>query len=337
MRICHKGEKMRLKFNILCFEDNPKNLKPVIKGIENYLEESGFELRIVDYYQNNDKLDKIIEDIKSKKLDIDLILMDYLLTNDQKGSTLIKTIRNCELYTDIIFYTQKGDLEKEIGFLEGIYLAGRDTLTEKTIMVINNLLKKALDLTNLRGLVIAETSELDALMEDIILTFINGNLLKDPSKELATIKDKLIGDSGKNLDKLKKIDESNPASVQYLVSDSLTSFHKARTVTRLKNNFRKEIEMGKSDDEKLTNIARELSKIDFDANRYKKEILSLRNILAHVRESKNDNGEKILCSTPPRSDFVFNEPQSLDARKNLKKYYKILTGIYETITGEKWD
>jgi CheY-like chemotaxis protein len=328
---------MRLKFNILCFEDNPKNLKPVLKGVENHLEESGFELKIVGPYQNNEGLDKIIEDIKARRLDVDLILMDYLLTRDQKGSTLIKSIRDCELYTDIIFYTQKGDLEKKIGFLEGIYLAGRDTLREKTIMVIDNLLKKALDLSNLRGLVMAETSELDDLMEDIILTFINGNLLKNPAMELVTIKKKLIEDSTTKLENLKKIDEHNQANGQYLISESLTSFHKARAVTRLTNIFMKAIEAGKTNDEKLKDIAQKLSGIDFNAKQYKEEILSLRNILAHVRECKNENGEKILCSTPPRKDFVFNESQSLEARKNLKKYFKILSGIYETISGGKWD
>lgn len=324
---------MRLKFNILCFEDNPKNLKPVLKGVENHLEESGFELKIVGPYHNNEGLNKIIEGIKTNRLDVDLILMDYLLTRNQKGSTLIKTIRDCELYTDIIFYTQQGNLEKEIGFLEGIYLAGRDTLREKTIMVIDNLLKKALDLSNLRGLYMAETSELDGLMEDIILNFINGNFFKNSVNQLVIIKKKLIEDSVTKLEVIKKIDEHDKENLHRLLSEYLTSFHKARTVTRLIKNFKKEIKEGKANDEKLKNIAQKLSLIDFNANQYKKDILSLRNILAHVREYKNENGEKILRSKPPRKDFVFNESQSLQARKNLKNYFKILNGIYETIPG----
>jgi len=334
MRIDHNGEKMRLKFNILCFEDNPQNLKPVLKGVGNYLEESGFELNIVGTYQNNDELPGIVEDIKAKRLDVDLILMDYFLTNNQKGSTLIKSIRNCELYTDIIFYTQKGDLQKEIEFLEGIYLAGRDTLKEKTIIVIKNLLKKALDLSNFRGLYMAETSELNSLMEDIILIFITGNLFKNPAIELQTIKDKLIEKLDDSLDGIKKIDATNIENAHKILSE-LISFHKARAITRLTKNFIAEIEASKTIDEKLKCITQKLSGIDFKAKDYKNEILSLRNMLAHAKEITK-NGVKVLCSTPPRKDFVFTESQSLEARKNLKKYSKILSDIYETVSGKKW-
>jgi len=329
---------MRLRFNVLCFEDDKKYADEILEYLEGYLEDQGYSLNIIGIHKDGEPLGKYIEDINARKKDIDLILMDFQLAGGKNGDALIADIRTHSILTDIIIYSQDSDFLKKINSqLDGVYITHREGLRQKVVDVADHILKKELDLSNLRGLVMAETSELDGLMEDIILTFINGNFFKTPTKELGTIKKKLIEDSRANLEKLEKIDESKAAKVRDLISESLPSFHKARAITRLTNNFKKEIEAGKTIDARLKDIAQKLSGDDFDAKHYKEEILSLRNMLAHVKECKNEKGEKVLCSTPPRKDFVFTESQSLEARKNLKRYSEILKGIYETISGEKWD
>lgn len=327
---------MRLKFNILCFEDNEDFLKPIFKQIGIHLDKTGYELKVVGIYRDSGELDKIVDKINSKKLDVDIIMMDYYLADNKNGDYLIKKIRDHNLYTDIIFYSQKANLE-EVDSFDGIYYAARDTLLEKSIMVIDNLLKKALDLSNFRGLIMAETSELDDIMHHIILTFLDNKFFTSPEEERKIIKDKAIESLKKNLEKFENIDMNGPGGKLQLVEE-LDSFHKARTVTRLTKKFIKDSGSKKTIDEGHGKIILELKSNEFDAKEYKKEILYLRNILAHVKESKNDKGEKILRSTRPKSDdFVFDENVALKARKDLKKFYKILTGLFESLSGRSWE
>lgn len=343
---------MRLKFYILCFEDSPKALNRTIKTVESHLEERGFELYLHEIHPDSSKLDKIIDKINNKQLDVDLILMDYRLSSGDKGNYLIEKIRNHQLYTDIIFYSQKLDLEKkqekteqekqnedplkDMGQLEGIYLAGRDTLQIKTIMVIDNLLKKALDITGFRGLVMAETSELDDLTYQIILAFLDGDLSQNPDSEIKTIKNKYLEFLEAELTRIKKIDLKTVEGIR-LITSEIGAYHRARAIARLVKNLKRTTANAGETGKEIRAKAKEIINAKFNANDYNKEILKRRNLLAHVTESINQDGEKILKSTRPGHHFVIDEAETLKARKDLKKYYEILTGIYKAVTGKDWN
>lgn len=88
--------------------------------------------------------------------------------------------------------------------MEGVYFSGRDkdAFLEKLHKVILSTINKVQDLNNLRGLVMSEVSELDAMMENIIHRYFVDNdnndktqifhkhITKDIEK---SIKSKLIG------------------------------------------------------------------------------------------------------------------------------------------------
>jgi hypothetical protein len=330
---------MRLKFNILCFEDDSEYLDPILEALEDHLDEQGFYLKRAGTYKNSEYLDQIVHKVNEKKLDVDLILMDYYLSNNEKGNTLIENIRDHNLLTDIIFYSQDTTFRKDIELLDGVYITDRAFLRDKVITVTDHILKKTLDLSNLRGLVMAETSELDELIHQIILTFLEGDFFNDPVKEKESIKRKVrknLDDRLKKLDKIK-FDAGSASDTRKFISD-LESSLKARTLQDLTGEFIENAKKDSINSAKYRDIAEKLSTNRFVYDSYNKEVQRDRNKLGHLKEFTDENGKKILKPTREGEDaFEFDEKKALEIRKNLKKYYEMLSGIYETISGEKWD
>jgi CheY-like chemotaxis protein len=327
---------MRLKFNILCFEDDHDFAVQTLESLEIYLEEQGFYLNTVDICKDSEKLEEIVQKVNEKKLDVDLILMDYKLANNVKGNKLIENIRSHKLLTDIIFYSQHPDFRKNIGLLDGVYSVDRGFLRDKLIAVTDHILKKALDLSSLRGLVMAETSELDDLIIKIILTFLERDFFSTPIKMKESIKKKVQNSFKDRLKKLDRIEINSPVDTHKLISE-LEASHKGRTLMELIENFKKE--QGENVNvSKYLEIKTKLDNNPFVFNDYEQKIMKFRNMFAHGKETRNEKGEKIVKSTRPGSeDFVFDESKTVKLRQDLKKYYEILTGIYEAVSGEKWD
>ena len=157
---------MRLKYKILWVENDSDWAESIEEEIKELVEQQyGFNY---DRTFANKQNDAILFN------DYDLILMDLNLESEPTGDVLIKNIRDREIYTDVIFYSADGlqkikqkahDLD-----LEGVYFASRDKdlFINKVNSVIKTTIHKVQDLNNLRGLVMAEVSELDVMMSDII-------------------------------------------------------------------------------------------------------------------------------------------------------------------------
>jgi CheY-like chemotaxis protein len=330
---------MRLSFNILCFEDDRDFLDPIIEALEDHLETQGFYLRNKGIYKDSGELDKTINKINAKTLDVDLILMDYRLANNEKGDELIGRIRKHELLTDIIFYSQHPAFKQEIRPLDGVYITGRRDLRPKLFAVTDHILRKTLDLSNLRGLVMTETSELEDLMIQIILNFLEKDFFNEPTKEKQTIKKRVQKSFEKRLRSLDKIkiDGKSAGDTRQLISSLRDSSLRARTLMQLIKNFIKEQNNGGTNLKYLEKAAK-LARSPFVHEDFEREVLEIRNKLAHVKESTNEKGHKVLKSTGGSIDeFLFDEKKAMGIRKNLKRYYELLTGIYETISGKKWD
>ena len=193
---------MRIEYTIYWFEDKNSWLteRTTIQGIldfSEYLKNHGFEINIIFFVEQSlsntrdfmlkEFLDKYPEKYKIRKLDnyrddnlkkidffnVDLVLMDYNL-GSEKGNDVINYIRDDQndVYTDILFYSEN---ESEKGLRkksdrDGLYCSGRSELFsgDKIKKVIKTTIRKTQDLNNLRGLVMAETSELDEMVKEIL-------------------------------------------------------------------------------------------------------------------------------------------------------------------------
>lgn len=163
----------------------------------------------------------------------------------------------------------------------------------------------------MRGLVIATTSDLDLIMEDIISKRASALTENELEKFRSGIKDKFIESISARLKKIEQIDTTKEFEV--LIA-KLEAYHKWRAVL----NICKKIDSLK---EFIPNL-----------ESYAVEILKERNRLAHVREIVVEDGTKILRSSfSGEEDFIFNDAKCIEMRSNLLKHLQTFSMIKEKI------
>lgn len=151
---------MQIKYKILRIEDEKAFVESEIEFIKEYLEELWFILE----YENPEKYED--KDFSS----YDLIVVDYNLAEGQFWQDIIESIRNEEFYREILFYSWDGEnaLRDLVKHLDWVYCASKDSCRGKLKGLITNTIRKTQDINNLRGLIMAETSEIDDVIKKII-------------------------------------------------------------------------------------------------------------------------------------------------------------------------
>lgn len=301
---------MTLDYKILWFEDQEPWYEAILPDISDYLSDQGFTLipKRLDNGTDIDKIDEIGE--------YDLILMDYRLLNET-GDVVIEKLRNLEIYTNVVFYSQDGEkiLRDSIAAkgLDGVYCAHReqDEFMSKVNDIISITIKKVVDLNNVRGLVMAYTSELDLRMEEVIKEMITKVNDEEKANQKEKIKTKFIESLNQKLTGIQKLDSIKDFEKLFEIIDSS---HKWRAIKRLSKKF-----------EALNEYGEILEK-------YKEEVIDVRNILAHVRETIAQDGKKTFKSPlADQNEFEFNDAKAIEIRNNLRKHSETLQTISEII------
>lgn len=302
---------MKLKYKILWIENEKDWVESIEDQIQDYLDDLGFnfEKKLICKEEQNIDYNNY-----------DLILMDLNLADQPNGAELISKIRALGVYTDVVFYSASGidelrakGKEKE---LEGVYYSGRtpDALFVKKVKaVIDSTLKKVQDLANLRGLVMAEVSELDGKMEDVLRKYYVQNV----TDELKTTFHDHI--TKKNEERLKN-------NLEGCGKKEKVCYHK------WKNMEIQDIipQMEAAQMAKAVNyiIPKELytpSRANFFED-YKAEIVEIRNELAHCA-SKIEEGEEVLITR--KGNKTFNDEDIKGIRKNILKYSEIFSKLLQ--------
>ena len=302
---------MKLKYKILWIENEQDWVDSIEDQIQEYLEDLGFtyDMKLISKEEKNIDYN-----------DYDLILMDLNLADQPNGAELISKIRELGSYTDVVFYSSMGiDELREKGKekeLEGVYYSGRTPETsfvKKVKAVIDSTLKKVQDLANLRGLVMAEVSELDEKMEDVLRKYYIQNVTEELKK---TFHDHI---TKKNKKKIKK-------NLEGCGKKEKVCYHKWKDM---------EIQdiiplMEAAQMAKAVNyiVPKELY-APFRANffeDYKAEIVEIRNELAHCA-SKTEDGKEILITR--KGDKTFNDEDIKGIRKNILKYSEIFAKLLQ--------
>ena len=275
---------MNLKYRILWVEDDKEWVESEIEFIEDYLEKYGFILE----YKNPEKYEK--NDFSQ----FDIIVVDYNLANEEKGESVIEIIRKQELYTEILFYSIDGEdkLRGLVKDLDGIYCASKDSCRKKLEGLIKTTIRKTQDLNNLRGLVMAETSELDEMMKEIL--------------KLLAEKDKVEGDKIMKVEKkiFEWYEKNKKELKEYKLPDDFSKLVNSKHFTSFVSHttlcsFSK---CAKNNIEKKQIIP------------YGDEIIPLRNKLAHKNEF-----EKLK-----EADFI-------NIRKDIQKYKEFFQKIIDDL------
>jgi len=151
---------VNLYYKILWFEDDPQLVQEDIgPDIKKHLDELGFLIDLT-HKENGDDLEGVIFQKK-----YDLILTDLNLgEGHQAGEKLIEYIRTNKILTEVLLYSGNVDginsIIKTHDLIERVsFSVGIENLNDKIRQIILLTIKKVQEVNNVRGLVMAETSE----------------------------------------------------------------------------------------------------------------------------------------------------------------------------------
>lgn len=300
---------MRLKYNILWFENDEDYIESAKQGIEDFLDDLGFSLEVEAY--SGSAFDEAV--VGNEKWN--LILMDYDLGEEKTGDGVIETIRNLHIPTEVIFYSSIIDNVENVvnkKSFEGLYWCDRDKeFDDKVRTIIGLTLRKVMDVTNMRGLVMAECADIDQKMDEII-TYCHD--VKGEEEQTA-FKAELVGIIQESCGACERRTASfDPEKVGINIVQDTRVFYTANKVKALQNITKPYAKAGK-----MTEYRKKF-------NVHSGEVINLRNNLAHVK-SDVIGGKEIIAN----GAFVFDISMAKDVRVKLRDHIQNLDDIYDDL------
>jgi len=310
---------MKLQYKILWIDDNIENYieAGINSQFEEFLANQGFDPK-VNLFETGEKALEELE--KDKKYD--LILSDYQIAGGDQGDSLIRRIREGDIYTEVLFYSAQPNFNEvaqklyqdRVSFLS---LVGDDAFRlfkEKVYWLVNLTISKLQELNNMRGLVMAETSELDTQIEDILIEIMSND--SQLTKDLRVyMNEKIEENNTYRIGILNNIGQlSNNDLVKHRVLFDASK--KSRTL----NEYIKKSGLAN----------REESLKDFH-QKYEKDVLLIRNDMAHSKSDTIDGIEYLILSKDGDQPIKIDQEECIKIRTNLRKYTELLRIIKNAI------
>lgn len=167
---------MSLDVNIFWVDNEPGWLDAAVESLGDLLRDE-WGLRLVPHtFTSHEEASKAMEDaLPSGFGKYDMVLIDYDLGKtdgeSKTGDALVGKLRDAEVYTEVIFYSvnekdAQNDLIRKNLALSGIYFVPRAdaeaaAFVERCRPRMSAILSKVLDLTRMRGIMVAEMSAIE--------------------------------------------------------------------------------------------------------------------------------------------------------------------------------
>jgi len=268
---------MRYDLRILWVDDTPTFYDETKEILEMFAEDNGISLQF-DYIENvSDFFSKMNNDIKGFKL-YDIFFVDFTLSDDIVGSSLIRDLRKEKMDSDILFYSSEHEADirqtvtDDLGSFEGVYIANRNNFEEKSNYLINKNARRLTTLSNIRGFLMDQTSENDYTIKSYILRQFD-ILSPEQKKEIADILLNYIKEKKNTIEQIatKEIARLETSGIQN-IKKAMGLIGELFPVELKYQIFQKMLEYS--------------GKIDFEdvgVQQYMDEIIKARNTLAHKK------------------------------------------------------
>lgn len=248
--------------------------------------------------------------------DFDMLIVDFDLGTDISGAKFIKSVRDLNVYAEIIFYSMKGDdalwqavIEER---LQGVYVVHKSGIDTKLIDVARHSVSKILDLENMRGIVMAEVGDLDELLEKIFTLAMHG-ITEEQRQKVYTSFVKKSREPDKRFEDALSAFESGP-SIERLLTLSDGSEKRLENFNRVKKHH-------------------PLLKSHSFSDEYRDAILSPRNFLAHGVPERNEGGS--LLFRHRGKEFLFDDEVGNTLRHKILEYKAAFTEIAAALGDSK--
>ena len=163
---------MSLTYKVLWVDDNKDEFKKEEKELKKYIGDMFFSPKI-DFCEDLTAAKHFIETER-----YDVIFSDYNI-DEEKGDEFISFIREKSVNTEVLFYSGQNELpEGRLDRVTFFFETGshrEERLLKKMKELISLTVAKLNDLTQLRGLVMSEVSELDVKMKEIVADYCKKN------------------------------------------------------------------------------------------------------------------------------------------------------------------
>lgn len=309
---------MKINYKVLWVEDNKSWYKTTRGLFSEYMDDLGF---ILDC-KRLENLSQVKEEVEKNGLsEYDLLLVDYTLKGSENGDDVISFIRSFgdhQILTEVLFYSSAIELIRDSmrkHSLEGVYSADRREIEVKFQQVVGTTIKKVQDVNAMRGLVMAETSELDDIMLEATEQFISSSA-PDKSQELANYV----------FDKVKEFNDSGSSRLEsYLKDKDIEGLIKSSLFhTMIRAKVIQKIVKLKND--QSFNDLKQFTKC------YDNDVVSVRNNMAHVKEVRDsETGKTRLISHLNGKSIEFTSERCVDIRKSLIHYTDRLNELKKAI------
>jgi CheY-like chemotaxis protein len=296
---------MSLDYNILWFEDSEDYIISLKPRLEDFIEGFGFEPKFT-IVPNGSNLSELLDNNS-----FDIILMDFNLDvesgNDGNGDVLINSIRDQEYYIEILFYSAHSGFRNHINMhLDGVFFADRDELFEKSKKVINLTIKKSQDINNLRGLVIAESIDIESKMEEMLKFYFRIDNEKD------AVFRKIVNPSFNALNFKKKFDLIN-------------------RICKIKVKCLEKINNDMGNDGELKEKIGNLKQLKKDIGKIEKEIIDVRNILAHTKEDPEKKNTLVSRINKNKEEIIITDNWCKEKRNDIRRQSENLERLFSYI------
>ena len=299
---------MKITYNILWLDDAIDEFQEdgFVDKINKYLEEEGF----IAYIRTVSKVNEFLRYLSEE---YDLILMDYNIGDGKNGAELITDIRNKNISTEILFYTaqkewQQPDRIDRMSFLQTSTINGKshqESVTEEIIRLIGLTIKKFQHIIAMRGMIMHETSSLDAQIDSIVQAYMNRKIHPEEYTKI----EQLI------LNKLKEQLNNKMTLI------NRNKFSDIRKDTFLYSADYKRIVLGE--------ILR-YNDIDDFTEQYKEEIITIRNKFAHAILKKDEKtGREFFAYKIDGITFDHNFCKKI--RTHINKYKEKINQLKDKI------
>lgn len=274
------------KFKIFWFEDQETWLESEKEKLLEKFDDSKIEFEIKSF-KNSSGLSSI-----THETEIDIILMDFNLSGIT-GDLLISLLREKNILCDIIFYSQQSNFHDTLLAKEGVYTTARQNLGSELNKVVLKHKTLIENVSTIRGTFITSAIDLEMKMNEIIHGYFK-------------------------LDEVKGIFFKE----NIIETDFFSVGAKIKVVKRIGKDVLQQIEnrLASSSKEDKDLIIKEKLKLESTLSifsGYDKEIMDVRNTLAHSRHTSNENGETIFRHNTKNEKYIIDEKWVRHKMKHL--------------------
>jgi CheY-like chemotaxis protein len=278
--------KLNYTYKIYWFENEEGWLESAIENLKEKYGDSKIKFEIATF-KNADGIEKI-----TPETDIDVLLMDFNLSGVQ-GDEIIVALREKNVLCDIIFYSQKADFDDGLRDREGVQATARGNLAGELNKKIDKHKTLIESVSTLRGNFITSAIDLEIKMNEIVAAFFKLN----PDKEVF-FKEEII-----------ETDFFNVAAKLKVVK---------RIGTELLKSFEEEIKVAGEESKELLKKKKIKLEMTFGIFKsYDKEIMDVRNTLAHSKDEIHDDGSTLFRHNTKGTKYVVNEVWVREKMKHL--------------------